>query len=133
MRSRETTEGMLRSQRNLTRYPLSARPAIMAFVKQKAAEFRAEGGGFRAPKVMSGFASFNAATKIINLSRSEMAEAKLAALVEELIHFQQAQAAEVFGRERGWLSRYTLPEWQDLSEQLEAEVDELMLAMGFEE
>ena len=133
MRSRETTDGLLRSQRNLTRYPESARPAIIAFVKQKSVEFQAGGGRFRAPKMMSGFASFNAATKIINLSRSEMADAKLAALVEELIHYQQAQAAGVFGKEGGWLSRYTLQEWQDLRLVLEANVDEAMAAMGFEE
>lgn len=133
MRSRETTDGLLRSQRNLIRYTSSARPEIIAFVKQKAAEFQAGGGRFRAPKMMSGFASFNAATKIINLSRSEVADAKLAALVEELIHFQQAQAADVFGKEGGWLSRYTLREWQDVSPILEAEVDEVMAAMGFEE
>lgn len=133
MRSREPTDGLLRSQRNLTKYASSARPTIIAFVKQQAAEFRAEGGRFRAPKMMRGFASFNAATKVINLSRSEMAEAKLASLVEELIHFQQAQAAGVFGRERGWLSRYTLQEWQELNPILEAEVDEIMSEMGFEE
>ena len=49
MQLRKTTEGVLRSQRNLTRYPLSARPAITAFVKRKAAEFQAECGKFRAP------------------------------------------------------------------------------------
>lgn len=133
MRPRETTDGLLRSQRNLIRYTASARPAIISFVRQKAAEFQAEGGRFRAPKMMGGFASFNAATKIINLSRSEMADSKLAALVEELIHFQQAQAASVFGKEGGWLSRYTVQEWQDMSPVLEAEVDEIMAAMGFEE
>jgi len=124
MRSRQTTDGLLRSQRNLIRYTSSARPAIIAFVRQKTMEFQAKGGRFRAPKMMSGFASFNAATKIINLFRSEMADAKLAALVEELIHFQQAQAADVFGKEGGWFSRYTLREWQDVSRVLEAEVDE---------
>ena len=133
MRSRETTDGLLRSQRNLTRYAPAARPAILAFVKRKAAEFRAEGGMFRAPKMMRAFASFNAAIKIISLSRSEMADAKLAALVEELIHFQQARAADVFGKEGGWLSRYTAQEWQGLSPILEAEVDDVMAAMGFEE
>ena len=46
MRSRKTTDGLLRSERNLMRYAASARPAIIAFVKQKAAEFRAEGGRF---------------------------------------------------------------------------------------
>ena len=139
MRSRETTDDLLRSQRNLTRHTASARPAIIAFVKQRVAEFQGEGGKFRAPKMMRGFASFNAATKIINLSRSEMADAKLAALVEVaalmegFIHYQQAQAAGVFGKERGWLSRYTLQEWQDMSPLFEAEVDEVMTAMGFEE
>jgi hypothetical protein len=133
MRPRETTDGLLRSRRNLTKYLPSARLAIIAFAKQKSAEFQAEGGRFRAPKMMSGFASFNAATKTINLSRSEMADAKLAALVEELIHFRQAQAADVFGKESGWFSRYTLQEWRELSPVLEAEVDEAMAAMGFEE
>lgn len=133
MRSRKTTDGLLRSERNLMRYAASARPAIIAFVKQKAAEFRAEGGRFRAPKMMKGFASFNAATKTISLSRSEMSDAKLAALVEELIHSQQAQAAGVFGEESGWFSRYTLFEWQALRPALEAEVDEVMAAMGFEQ
>lgn len=133
MRSREPTDGLLRSQRNLTRYNSEARPTIIAFVKQQAAEFRADGGKFRAPKVMRGFASFNAATKIINLSRSEMADAKLAALVEELIHFQQAQMVGVFGKEGGWFSRYTVQEWHELSAILEADVDEVMLTMGFEE
>ena len=133
MRSRKPQSGLLRSQRNLTRYARAARPAIIAFAKQIAAEFQAEGGRFRAPKLMGGFASFNAATKIINLSRSEMADAKLAALVEELIHFRQAKASGVFGKRGGWFSRYTLEEWQDLSSILEAEVDEVMAAMGFEE
>ncbi len=132
MRSHDLS-ALLGSQRNLTQYPLSARPAILAYVKQQAAAFQAEGGRFQAPKIIRGFASFNAATKIINLSRSEMADAKLAALVEELIHFQQAQAAGVFGKQGGWFSRYTSQEWQDLAPILEAEVDEIMLAMGFEE
>ena len=133
MRSRETTDGLLRSQRNLTRYAPAARPVILAFIKREATEFRAEGGRFFAPKMMRAFASFNAATKTINLSRSEMADAKLAALVEELIHFQQAQTVDVFGKEGGWLSRYTMQEWQDVSPILEAEVDDVMAAMGFEE
>lgn len=132
MRSRQPARSLLWSQHNLSRYAASARPAILAFVKQKAAEFLAEGGRFRAPRMMSGFASFNAATKVINLSRSEMADAKLAALVEELIHFEQAQAAGVFGKEKGWFSRYTLQEWQDLSLILEANADERMAEMGFE-
>ncbi len=133
MRSHETTDGILGSQRNLIKSDAAARPAIIAFVKQKSAEFRAEGGRFYAPKIMRNFASFNAATKTINLSRSEMADAKLAALVEELIHFQQAQAAGVFGKEGGWFWRYTSQEWQELYPELEAEVDEIMAAMGFEE
>jgi len=82
---------------------------------------------------MRGFASFNAATGTIRLSRSEMVDAKLAALVEELIHFQQAQAAGVFGKEGGWFSRYTPQEWSDLAPVLEAEVDRIMSAMGFQE
>ena len=133
MRPRKTTDGSLRSQRNMTRYAASARPAIIAFVKQRAAEFQAEGGRFWAPKMMKGYASFNAATKSVSLSRSEMPDAKLAALVEELIHFQQAQAAGVFGKEGGWFSRYTQSEWQALRPILEAEVDEVMAAMGFEQ
>lgn len=133
MQSRETTNGFLWSQRNLTHYKSSARSAIIAFVRMQAKNFQSAGGCFRAPKMISGFASFNAATKLINLSRSEMADAKLAALVEELIHFQQAQAAGVFGQEKGWFSRYTHQEWLNLSSILEAEVDDIMAAMGFEE
>jgi len=132
MRPRQPANILLWSQYNLTQYAPSARAEIIDFAKQKSAEFQAEGGRFRAPKMMRGFASFNAATKIINLSRSEMADAKLAALVEELIHFEQAQAAGVFGKEGGWFSRYTLQEWQALNPVLEAEVDERMAAMGFE-
>lgn len=124
---------LLQSQRNLTQYLPTARPAIIAFARQQAAQFRAGGGRFQAPKMMRGFASFNAATKAINLSHSEMADAKLAAVVEELIHFQQAQAAGVFGKEGGWFSRYTSQEWRDLEPALEAEVDEVMIAMGFSE
>ncbi len=131
MRPRQPANILLWSQYNLTQYAPSARAEIIDFARRKSAEFRAAGGRFRAPK-MRGFASFNAATKIINLSRSEMADAKLAALVEELIHFEQAQAAGVFGKEGGWFSRYTLQEWQALNPVLEAEVDERMAAMGFE-
>lgn len=132
MRSRKPPGAPLYSQRNLTKYPASVRPIILAFVRQKSAEFQDAGGKFRAPKTMRGFASFNAATKIINLSRSEMADAKLAALVEELLHFEQAQTAGVFGEPGGWFSRYTSQEWQDLSLTLEAEVDEKIEVMGFE-
>jgi len=133
MRPHEIMEGLLWSERNLTRYVLSARSSIITYVKEQAADFQAAGGTFRAPKIMGAFASFNAATMTINLSRSEMADAKLAALVEELIHYQQAQAAGVFGKSGGWLSRYSLQEWQKLSPLLEAEVDEQMEAMGFGE
>ena len=131
MRSRQPASSLLWSQFNLTQHVLSARADIINFARQKSAEFRAAGGRFRAPKMMSGFGSFNAATKIIDLSRSEMADAKLATLVEELIHFEQAQAAGVFGKERGWFSRYILQEWQVLKPVLEADVDQKMIAMGF--
>lgn len=133
MRPHEIMEGVLWSERNLTRYVLSARPYIIAYVKEQAADFQAAGGKFHAPKMMGAFASFNAATMTINLSRSEMADAEFAALVEELIHYQQAQEAGVFGRPGGWLSRYSLHEWRELSPLLEAEVDERMEAMGFVE
>ncbi len=122
---------MLHSQENLIRHAPEARPGIMAFVKEAAAEFRAHGGRFQAPMLMRGFASFNAATGIITLSRSEVADAKLAALVEELIHFQQAQRAGVFGRPGGWLSRYSREQWRILAPVLEADVDVKMRAMGF--
>ena len=122
---------MLHSQENLVRYAPEARPRILAFVKEAADEFRANGGQFQAPTLMRGFASFNAATKTIMLSRSDMADAKLAALVEELIHFQQARQAGVFGRPGGWLSRYSREQWRLLSLALERDVDIKMRAMGF--
>jgi len=121
------------AQENLIRYDPAARPRIVAFAREASAEFRARGGVFRAPSVMRGFASFNAATRTINLSRSEVADAKLAALVEELIHFRQARRAGVFGQPKGWLSRYSLPQWNRLSVALEKDVDRQMRAMGFYE
>jgi hypothetical protein len=81
---------MQNSQENLTRYDPTVRTKIIKFVREASAEFRAEGGVFEAPRIMRGFASFNAATRTIKLSRSEIADAKLAALVEELLHFRQA-------------------------------------------
>ncbi len=122
---------MLHAQENLIHYDPASRAKILAFTKEVSAEFRAEGGIFRAPVVMRGFASFNAATRTIKLSRSEMADAKLAALVEELIHFQQARRAGVFGKPNGWFSRYSVPQWTRLSIALEKDVDRRMRAMGF--
>ena len=124
-------DGWLDSERNLTKYDPSLRPGLIACAREQSREFRRLGGMFRAPKTMSGFASLNAATKVINLSRSEMADAKLAALIEEVIHFQQAKDAGIFGNQRGWLSRYTLIEWQEKRIDLELEVDEIMVSMGF--
>lgn len=57
------------------------------------------------------------------LSRSEVADAKLAALMEELIHFQQAREADVFGRPGGWFSPYSREQWPALALTLEVEVD----------
>ncbi len=119
------------AQENLIRYDPAMRSEIITFAREASAEFRAGRGVFRAPPVMRGFASFNAATRTIKLSRSEMADAKLAALVEELIHFRQAQRAGVFGKPSGWFSRYSVPQWNRLSLALEKDVDRRMRAMGF--
>ena len=103
----------------------------MVFVRQTSAEFVASGGKFSAPKIMGPFASFNAAIKTISLSRSEMSEAKLAALVEQLIHFKQAQRANVYGQQGGWFYRYNSLQWSRLSPALEQEADKIMERMGF--
>jgi RHS repeat-associated protein len=123
------------SSTNATEYDPARRPDIINFLKQASAEFRSAGGTFEfLPETEgSAFGKFNAEKVRIQLSPYGSANGKLAAVVEELIHFKQAQEAGVLGK--GWKSKY--PTYEEYNQKVHVELEDdaavRMRALGYKD